>query len=165
MSIPEIYRDRSVFQEYLEGNNCRLYISNESKRRILKIHKPTSRHLREITGTISEKVVKLQTIFNILKKYYGHYLVDTTYFTYDRTIAEIKLFISGTPVDQFESTSEVILAAHELKFHLQDLWQEFKNDPDLSTIDHQTLVNLGSPDLVFSNFIFSLPDSYHIIDW
>lgn len=167
MSIPEIYRDRNIFQEYLEGNNCRLFTTKEEfgQRQILKIHSPASRHLREITGVVTEKVVKLQTLFNILKKYYGHYLVDTTYYVYDQTIAEVKPFVPGIPVDQFSHHSGVVLAAHELKFRLQDLWQEFKQDPQLDTIDKQTLINLESPDLVFSNFIYTPPDNYHIIDW
>ena len=166
MSIPEVYRNRDVFKEYLKGNNCTIYISGTEERKIiLKIHGPNSRHLQEITGPINEKVVKIQTIFGVLKKYYGHYLVDTTYYVYDQTIAEVKPFIPGVPIDQFNPHSGVVLKAHDLKFHLQDLWQEFKHDPRLRTIDSQTLSNIRTPDLVFSNFIYSPPDNYHIIDW
>jgi len=170
MSRAEVLNETKRYWFFKEGNNCLLYLSETGyPYKILKIHHSESRHLREITGTLEEKAIKMQTIFNILKKYFGHQLVDSHYFVSSELgmegLACIQTYIHGNTVDSYNYKSGIVLAAHELKSKLQNLWLEFRTDQELTVIDGQTMRNLVFPDLDFSNIIFVPPDSYYIIDW
>lgn len=136
---------------------------------LLVIYKPQSRHYKEIGGTDKEKVIQLQTMSRLLRKYYGHSVVPMSYFLLENQnpprIALIRPEVVGIPVDQLPLNSPERFDGFSQKIYWETIWKELLEDPEIAGLHPLTRQTLHYSDFSLGNIIYQAPNSYYIIDW
>ena len=136
---------------------------------LLIIYKPQSRHYREIGGTDEEKVIQLQTMSRLLRKYYDHSVVPMSYFLLESSgtprIALIRPEVLGTPLDQLPLYSPERFEGFSKKIYWDTIWSELLEDPELTSLHPITRRACLFSNFSLSNIIYQAPESYYIIDW
>lgn len=136
---------------------------------LLVIYEPQSRHYKEIGGTDEQKVIQLQTMSRLLRKYYGHSVVPMSYFILKNQtssrIALIRPEVVGIPVDQLPLNSPERFDGFTQKIYWETIWKELLEDPEIANIHPTTRQTFLFFDFSLGNIIYQAPDSYYITDW